>query len=180
MRIISGKYKGLRFSPPSNFRLRPTTDFAKTGLFNILQNYFEFEDLDILDLFSGTGSIGFEFISRNVRYVEMIEKDKMHYKYIQKVISGLKINSAKVLKTDVFFYLKSTKKKYDIIFADPPYNMQDINNLPDLVFKYDLLKPEGWFIIEHSSKYDFSGNNNLFDTRKYGGVRFSFFRKINH
>ena len=176
MRIISGKYKGRQINPPTNFKARPTTDFARTGLFNILNNYFEFDQLEILDLFSGTGSIGFEFVSRNARYVEMVEKDSIHHRFIQKNISYLQINNARAVKTDVFTYLPRIKRNFDIIFADPPYEMPGIDIIPDLIFKNDILKKEGWLIIEHSLKNDFSNHEHHFDLRKYGSVRFSFFR----
>ena len=178
LRIISGKYKGRHFSPPPGFRSRPTTDFAKTGLFNILNNYFSFEELEVLDLFSRTGSIALEFISRNARYVEMVEKNAVHFRFIQKVISNLKINNARVFKTDAFVYIPHARMRFDIIFADPPYEMDETKNLPTLIFDHNLLKPDGWLIIEHSAKFDFSDAIQLFDMRKYGSVRFSFFKNM--
>lgn len=177
MRIISGKYRGRHFFPKHNLKARPTTDFAKTGLFNILNNYFDFKELEVLDLFSGTGSIGLEFLSREVRYVEMVENDFDNFRFINRMISNLNINNARVIKKDVFLYLKSSKKKFDIIFADPPYNMSEMKDLPELIFGKDILKDKAWLIIEHSGNNDFSGDKHLFDIRKYGGVRFSFFRK---
>lgn len=177
MRIISGKYKGKHPFPKYNLKARPTTDFAKTGLFNILNNYFDFSKTDILDLFSGSGSIAFEFLSRNARYVEMVEKNFNQFRFIKQVISNLNIDNASVLKRDVFLYLQSPQKKFDIIFADPPYDMPDIDKLPGIIFNADIIKDEGWLIIEHSGNIDFSKNKQLFDMRKYGGVRFSFFKK---
>lgn len=176
MRIISGKYRGKHFYPKSGLKVRPTTDFAKTGLFNILHNYFDFEELEVLDLFSGTGSIGFEFLSRNVKYVEMVEKDINNFRFINQVISQLGIGNVHVIKKDAFLYLNTTKKKFDIIFIDPPYDMANIDKLPEKIFANNLLKDGGWLIIEHSANYDFSVEKNFFDLRKYGGVRFSFFK----
>jgi len=176
LRIISGKYKGRRFSPPPGFRARPTTDFAKTGLFNILNNYFDLNDLEILDLFSGTGSIGLEFVSRNAGYVEMVEINSIHSRFIHKLITQLQITKARVIKTDVFEYITRTKKKFDIIFADPPFDMEETRDLPSLIFRHNLLKEDGWLIIEHSSKNDFSIDPHYLDMRKYGSVRFTFFK----
>jgi len=108
----------------------------------------------------------------------MIENNTVHFRFIQKTISNLKINNARVLKTDAFVYIPRARMKFDIIFADPPYEMNEINDLPKLILENDLLKKDGWLIIEHSSKHDFSGNSHFFDMRKYGSVRFSFFKNI--
>ncbi len=175
MRIISGKYKGKHLYPPRNLNARPTTDFAKSGLFNIISNYFEFNKIEVLDLFSGTGSIGFEFASREAEYVELVEQNIIHYNFIQKTIESLSIHNAKAIKTNAFHYLSRIKRKFDIIFADPPYNLENIESLPEIIFKNQILKNKGWFIIEHSRDHDFSTFPYYSSTRNYGNVRFSFF-----
>jgi 16S rRNA (guanine966-N2)-methyltransferase len=177
LRIISGKYKGKVINPPKNFRARPTTDFAKEALFNILYNSLDLSELKVLDLFSGTGSIGFEFASRGVRFVEMIEKNYAHYEFIKKTILDLKLENARAIKTDVFIYIKHIHETFDLIFADPPYDMTGIEELPDKILSSQILKPEGWFILEHPKRMNFSGNSTCFDERAYGGVHFSFFRR---
>ena len=176
LRIIRGKYRGKQINPPGNLSARPTTDFAKSGLFNILSNYFEFSKLEVLDLFSGMGSIGFEFASREVEYVEMVEKNTIHFRFIRNTIEKLGMNNARVLNADAFIYPLRLKRKFDIIFADPPYDLENINTLPGIIFKNQLLKNEGWFILEHSREHDFSTFPFYSDTRNYGNVRFSFFK----
>lgn len=176
MRIISGKYRGKPFYPNSRFKARPTTDYAKEGLFNILNNSYDLVDLEILDLFSGTGSISYEFLSRGCKYVHAIEKNKNHADFINKIGNELKADNLKVINTDVFKFVKHSPYTYNIIFADPPYELENINEIPDLIFKNDLLKPDGIFIIEHSSKTDFKKHEKFYDIRNYGKVNFSFFK----
>jgi 16S rRNA (guanine966-N2)-methyltransferase len=176
LRIISGIHRGKHLQLPGNFRARPTTDFAKTGLFNIVSNLYELDETDVLDLFAGTGSIGFEFASRGANYVEMVEKNFTHYSFIKKTIPALKLDNVLVYKTDVFVYIPRIKKKFDIIFADPPFDMEKIETLPELIFQYSLLKNNGIFILEHSSKHDFSDWKEFQMMRKYGSVNFSFFK----
>jgi 16S rRNA (guanine966-N2)-methyltransferase len=176
LRIISGKHRGKHLQVPGNFRARPTTDFAKTGLFNIVSNLYTLDDSDVLDLFAGTGSIGFEFASRGARYVEMVEKNFTHYSFIKKTIPELKMDNVQVYKTDVFVYLPRITRKFDIVFADPPFDMEKIETLPDLVFQYSLLKENGIFVLEHSSNHDFSQFKEFQMMRKYGSVNFSFFQ----
>ena len=178
MRIISGKYRGKQLHPPGNFRARPTTDFAKTGLFNIISNSFEIEEIEVLDLFSGTGSIGFEFASRGAAYVEMVEKNYMHFSFIRNTISDLKLENAKAFKTDAFIYIPRIKRKFDVVFADPPFEMNGIESIPGLILKYQLLKDHGWLIVEHSTNYDFSDYPGFRELRRYGNVNFSFFTNL--
>ena len=175
MRIISGKYKGRRLYPHKVFNARPTTDFAKESLFDILNNYFYFDQVKVLDLFSGTGSIGLEFVSRGSRNVEMIEIDKKNYRYIAEAIKTLGIDDAKLICSDAIKYLSWCKPGYDIIFADPPYEMDRIVEVPEIVFKRNLLNNEGWLIIEHSSKRNFKGHPHFREERHYGNVHFSYF-----
>lgn len=177
MRIISGKFRGKVIRPPNNFRARPTTDFAKEALFNILINSFDFTELKVLDLFSGTGSIGLEFASRETGFVEMVEKNHIHYDFINSTIQKMRISNARVIKTDVFTYIDHVKQSFDIIFADPPYDLEKAESLPDMILPSELLNPDGWFIFEHSKNLDYSNNPNCFDQRAYGSVHFSFFKK---
>lgn len=177
MRIISGLYKGRRISAPSTITARPTTDFAKEGLFNVLNNLIDFEDIDVLDLFSGTGGISFEFVSRNCRQAISVEQNDRHCAFIRKVCTDLKITNLQLVKTDVFRYVKSCSLNFDLIFADPPYELTNIEEIPDLIFKKNILKPDGLFILEHSVINDFSNHPNFENKRNYGNVNFSFFRQ---
>ena len=175
MRIIGGKYKAKRISVPHNITARPTTDFAKEGLFNLLNNRIDFEDIDVLDLFSGTGSIGLEFISRGARSVVSVEQSDRHCVFIRKVCNDLKIDNLMLIKGDVFRYIASARVKFDVIFADPPYELTKINEIPDLIFKQELLKPDGLFVLEHSAKSNFEKHPNFSSHRHYGNVNYSFF-----
>ncbi len=175
MRIISGKFKGKVISPGKGFEARPTTDFAKESLFNILANQIDFEEAEVLDLFSGTGSISFEFASRGSKHIEAIEANHKHAAYIQKTAQELKFSQLLVYKTNAFIFLKTCTRKFDIIFADPPYDMDGVETLPELVLNKGILKEEGFFILEHSKKLNFTNHLNLTDHRHYGSVNFSFF-----
>ena len=177
MRIISGTYRGKVISPPKNFKARPTTDFAKEGLFNILNNIIDFPEIKVLDLFSGTGSIGFEFASRGADFVEMVEKNHHHYEFIRDTIQKLGMNNARVIKTDVFTYIDHIKQSFNLVFADPPYDMEGVETLPGKILPSGILQPSGLFILEHSKKAEFSSFPDFFDARTYGGVHFSFFKK---
>lgn len=178
MRIISGKYKGRRFEPPKNFKARPTTDFAKESLFNILNNDIEWEETTAIDLFGGTGSISFELISRGCPHVTCIEKSPVHYSFIEKTMEQLKIGSEmRVLKMDVFKYLEHCNEQFDLIFADPPYDLKNFAEVPLLVLNRKMLNDGGAFILEHSRDYDFSTLPLFSEKRVYGSVNFSIFRK---
>src|SRR5687767_7102555 len=156
MRIISGSMGGRRINPPANMpHTRPTTDIAKEGLFNILQNNLEFEDLKTLDLFGGTGSISYELASRGVADLTIIEKDTQMFEFIKKNVRELKIENCKVIKSDVFKFIKQCTEQFDFIFAGPPYALTTIDELPKLVFEKDLLKPNGWFILEHTPRNNY-------------------------
>ena len=178
MRIISGKYKGKKISVPKQFRSRPTTDFAKENLFNIISNYFDFEEINVLELFAGTGSISFEFASRGCSNIDLVEADSRICIFISKVAADLDTNAINLVHDDAFKYIRNCVKAYDIVFADPPYDLPQLENIPSLIFENDLLKGDGWVILEHSRKQDFSALLECFDTRVYGGVNFSFFKKI--
>lgn len=175
MRIISGKYKSRRIDVPHNITARPTTDFAKEGLFNLLNNQIDFEDIDVLDLFAGTGSIGIEFVSREARNVTSVEKSDLHCNFIRKACKELQIDNLMLIKGDVFRFLESTKTKFDIIFADPPYQLPQLPEIPDVIFRNQLLKPEGIFILEHSAKNNFENHTHFLSHRSYGNVNFTFF-----
>lgn len=178
MRIVSGKYKGRRFDPPKNLKARPTTDFAKENLFNILNNYFDWEDKSsALDLFGGTGSISFEMVSRGCSEVICVEKAPVHTAFIEKTKSTLGITELTIFKTDVFKFLETCKRKFDFIFADPPYDLKNFGDVPLLVFKRDILNDGAMFVLEHSKEYDFSEHPLFVEKRIYGSVNFSIFRK---
>lgn len=176
MRIISGKFKARRFTPPHNITARPTTDFAKESLFNLLNNEIDFEDISVLDLFAGIGSISLECVSRGCKDVIAIELAARQISFIRQTCAQLKVDNLHLLRTDVFQYLKSCKIKFDFIFADPPYDLPLLPTLPDLIFAKELLNEEGLFVLEHPAKYDFSAHPHFYDHRQYGSVNFTFFR----
>ena len=194
MRIISGTYKGRRISPPKNISARPTTDFAKESLFNLLNNRMDFEGIDMLDLFAGTGSIGIEFISRGARDVIAVEMAHTQQNFIIQTCKLLKIKNLNLIRGDVFKFINSCKMQFDFIYADPPYDLPQLSKIPDLIFKDNpstnmtdsvyansnhdhntLLKPDGIFVLEHSKNNDFSTHPHYVETRKYGNVHFTFF-----
>jgi 16S rRNA (guanine(966)-N(2))-methyltransferase RsmD len=177
MRIISGEFKGRRLNVPSNITARPTTDFAKEGLFNLLANQIDFEQVTLLDLFAGTGSISFEFVSRGCKSVVAVENSKTQSDFIRKTCNDLKISNLLIQKADVFAFLKTCSKQFDLVFADPPYEHERFAEIPDLVIKSDILLPDGIFILEHSVKYNFENYPNFQRHRNYGNVNFSFFEK---
>jgi len=175
VRIVSGAYKGKRLYPGKNFKARPTTDFAKENLFNVLNNYFDFEELEVLDLFSGTGSISYEFASRGCRAVDSVESNSRYHSFIQKTAGELKFAQLAAIRADAFRFLKHTPRDYDLIFADPPFDMKELDQLPQLIFSRNLLKQGGWFILEHGRDHDFSAQPQFRELRKYGSVHFSIF-----
>ena len=177
MRIISGKFKGRRISPPTNITARPTTDFAKEGLFNLLSNRIDFEETNALDLFSGAGSISLELVSRECKSVTAIEQSERHCAFIRKACAELKIDDLLLLKTDVFKFVEKTRQQYDLIFADPPYDLPKLSDLPDIIFKNNILSENGLFVLEHSAKNNFEQHPNFAEQRHYGNVNFSFFEK---
>lgn len=175
MRIIRGKYGRRRFQVPSSFKARPTTDFAKENLFNVIENQVCLEDLTALDLFAGTGSISFELLSRGCRYVTAIELDFAHAGFISKVGKELKADNFELIRGDVFRYLRTTKTMFDFIFADPPYILSELPDLPRLIVEQNRLAPGGLFVLEHPKQYDFSALPYFSEQRTYGSVNFSFF-----
>ena len=177
MRIVGGKYRGRMFNPGKKFKARPTTDIAKEGLFNILENRYEFSTKHVLDLFSGTGSMAYEFVSRGAASVTLVENHFSHYKFILEVIDQLKIENARVFKADVFKFLRKSPESYQIIFADPPFDLPQFESVADAVLNTSLLADEGVFILEHPKNFDFSKHPLFKELRNYGKVNFSFFEK---
>ncbi|HLN56534.1 MAG TPA: RsmD family RNA methyltransferase [Bacteroidales bacterium] len=175
MRIIGGKYRGRRIEPPADLKARPTTDFAREGLFNILANRIDFESANVLDLFSGTGSISFEFSSRGAASVHLVEQNMKHLLGINRIIKTVGFENIRPIHIDVRTYLKACHSKYDVVFADPPYDLPWLNDLPSLVMEAGILNEEGFFILEHPRDLSFNDNKYFFEHRNYGGVNFSFF-----
>ncbi len=180
MRIISGKYKGKRLIAPKKLPVRPTTDFAKEALFNILNNKIDFHEINLLDLFAGTGNISYEFASRGTLDVIAVDSNIGCVKYINKIAEELSF-PIRTIKSDVTKYLSSTSSKFDVIFADPPYNLEQdgFDNIVNKIMERKLLKENGLFIIEHSKHTDLSNSENFIEARRYGGSVFSFFEKNN-
>jgi 16S rRNA (guanine966-N2)-methyltransferase len=178
MRIVSGKFKGLRIDPPGNLPVRPTTDIAKESLFNILNNHFDFEEIRVLDLFSGTGNIVYELASRGCTDITSIDINFNCIRFIKQTVEKLKIEGVQIFKSDVFKFLDMINEKFDIIFADPPYDLQRIPELAETIIKKDLLNPDGWLIIEHSSLQKLDNLPKFAEQRIYGQSSFSIF--INH
>ena len=162
---------------PRSFKARPTTDFAKENLFNVLSNHLDFEEggVEALDLFAGTGSISVEVLSRGCTQVVSVEKDREHYAFICKVMQELKAVNWLPVRADVFKFVKSTHRCFDLVFADPPYELKELETLPDLVLGNGLLKPGGLFVLEHGKKNHFEAHPCFIEHRSYGSVNFSFF-----
>jgi len=176
MRVIGGIYKHRHFDIPHTFKARPTTDFAKESLFDVLNNLIEWENTAALDLFAGTGSISIEMLSRECKRVISVEKDHQHAAFIHKIMETVKTDKHLLICGDVFKYLNSSHEKFDLIFADPPYDLPELDTLPVIVFGRNLLKPGGIFVLEHGKKNDFADAPHIIDQRKYGSVHFSIFK----
>ena len=175
MRIITGIYKGRHFEIPRTFKARPTTDFAKENIFNVLNQYVDFDDASALDLFSGTGSITLELLSRGCSRVISVEMDRDHHRFIQQCLEKLGTNAATPLRGDVFKFVKACKQQFDFIFADPPYALKELPTIPDLIFEKGLLKEYGVFVFEHGKDNDFSQHHHFREHRSYGSVNFTIF-----
>ena len=176
MRIITGKYKGRHFDIPRTFKARPTTDFAKENIFNVINAYVDWEETTALDLFAGTGSISLELLSRGCQQVISVEKDRDHAHFISQCMEKLGTDEHILIKGDVFRFLKSCHQKFDLIFADPPYALPELETIPDLIFQYDLLKKDGLLVFEHGKNNDFSTHPHFIEHRSYGSVNFTLFR----
>lgn len=176
MRIISGRLGGRKIHPPANMPYtRPTTDIAKEGLFNILQNHLDFEEIKSLDLFGGTGSISYELASRGVHDLTIVEKDQHMFSFIKKTVETLQIENCKVVKSDVFRFIEQCTHQFHFIFAGPPYALQTIDDLPELIFQKKLLKQDGWFVLEHTPRNNYESFSHFKSSRNYGTTVFSFF-----
>ena len=176
MRIISGELGGRRFNPPNSMpNTRPTTDTAKEGLFNIIENNITLIGARSLDLFGGTGNISYELFSRGVRDLTIIEKDPEMYSFIEKTSAEMGMDDIKIFRSDVFKYLDTCQETFDIIFAGPPYAMGNIEDLPEVIFSRQLLNIEGWFILEHTPRNNFQKHPFFKTERKYGTTLFSIF-----
>lgn len=176
MRIIGGKYKGKSIRPPSGLQARPTTDFARESLFSVLTNHFSLEGASVADLFAGTGAMSYEFASRGATRIESVEKNRTHSRFIIKTMKQLQIEGMTVYPTDLRVYLRKAKGPFDILFADPPYELEWLKEIPSLVLSKNLLTPDGWFILEHGRDYDFSSVKEFRELRRYGNVHFSIFQ----
>ena len=175
MRIIGGKLKGKTIYPPMGYKARPTTDFAREGLFNILDNEYEFADLKVLDLFGGTGAVSFEFASRGAGHVWCVEMARENASFIKREAARLGLPEVTVVHTNVFDFLPICREKFDIVFADPPYALDGIDGLPEKVFAHDLLHPGCYFILEHGGEHSFKEHPFFVKERSYGKVHFTFF-----
>ena len=177
MRIITGKYKGRHFDIPRTFKARPTTDFAKENIFNVLTAYLDFDGLTALDLFSGTGSITLELLSRGCSQVVSVELDRDHHRFIQQCVQKLGAGlDVQCIRGDVFRFVKGCHRQFDFIFADPPYALPQLPQIPDLIFERDILAPDGLLVFEHGKDNDFTSHPRFLEQRHYGSVNFSLFR----
>lgn len=179
MRIIGGKLRGKAILPPAGYKARPTTDFAKEGLFNTLDNEFFFDDLAVLDLFGGTGSISFEFASRGAGEVITVEMNPGNAAFIKKTAAALGLDPVvKVLHQNVFDFIGICTKRFDIIFADPPYAIEGLDSIPDKVLSRSLVHPGGYLILEHPAEYNFAAHPSFVKEKRYGNVHFSWFQPL--
>jgi 16S rRNA (guanine966-N2)-methyltransferase len=176
VRITGGIHRGRNLHPPQNLPVRPTTDFAKTALFNILNNHFDFTTVDVLDLFAGAGSISYEFISREANSITCVDRDFHCVQFIKKTAAELKAENVQVIRANAFKFVTQETRKWDIIFADPPFSELQTDKLPDLVFEKGLLKENGWLIVEHHSKRKLNTVVQPFDERDYGNCGFSLYK----
>ena len=177
MRVITGKYKGKHFEVPRSFKARPTTDFAKENLFNVLRAYLDFEETRALDLFAGTGSITLELLSRGCREVMSVERDRQHYAFIQSMLRHLDDPAATAICGDALRFVSKGFKEFDFVFADPPYALRELPELPERVMNSKLLAPGGLFVLEHGKNNDFTDHPCFLEHRAYGSVNFSFFHR---
>ena len=177
MRIIGGRLKGKTILPPAGYKARPTTDFAREGLFNVLDNEYEFEDLKVLDLFGGTGAIAFEFASRGASRVYSVEMARENASFIKREAARLGLDNVTMVRDNVFDFLPVCHEKFDIVFADPPYALEGLETIPDKVFDRDILHPGCYFILEHGDGHSFASHRFFVKEKRYGRVHFSFFAR---
>lgn len=176
MRIITGIYKGRHFDIPRSFKARPTTDFAKENIFNVINGYTDLDGATALDLFAGTGSISLELLSRGCSSVVSVEADRDHARFISQCVQKIGAAGYMLIRGDVFRFLKSCHQQFDFIFADPPYALEQLPTIPDLILEHNLLKPDGLLVFEHGKQNDFSEHPHFCDHRSYGSVNFSIFK----
>lgn len=175
MRIVGGEHKGHRFTPPKKTPARPTTDIAKEGLFNILNNRYYFEDVKFLDIFGGTGSISYEFASRGCKDITLVELDRGNIRFISDMKQKLDF-PIEIFKMDVFKFIKNCNTQYDLIFAGPPYPLKTLDTIPDKVIQQKMIAPEGRLIMEHNPNHNFNEHPQFVEKRNYGSTIFSFFK----
>lgn len=175
MRIIGGSFRGRKFRPPSSYKGRPTTDFAREALFNLLNSRVDLTESSMLDLFSGTGGIALEAISRGVREVIVIEKDPKACAFIKQCIDTLEFKKARVIRDEVIRFIYKTGASFDFVFADPPYDFDLMAEMPARAKESNILKPGGLFVLEHGEDHRFDEAEGFIEMRKYGAVHFSFF-----
>lgn len=176
MRIITGIYKGRHFEIPRTFKARPTTDFAKENIFNVLRGYLDFDGIAALDLFAGTGSISLELLSRGCQQVVSVEADRDHARFIRQCIDKIGADNHTLIQGDVFRFVKGSHQQFQFIFADPPYQLETLPDLPDLILSKGILAPDGVFCFEHGKNYDFSAHPRFVEHRNYGSVNFTLFK----
>ena len=176
MRIVSGEFKGRVFNPPSNLPVRPTTDRAKESLFNILNNYVDFSTIEVLDLFSGTGNISYEFLSRGVSRITLVERDPKCIAFTKDTMNNLGVTDFNMVQSDVFKFIGDCGDKFDLIFADPPYSLERIQELPEIILGNGLVKKDGILIVEHGSDISFEKEEQFYQKRNSGEVNFSIFK----
>lgn len=177
MRIITGKYKGKRFDVPHTFKARPTTDFAKENIFNVLRAYVDFEETRVVDLFAGTGSITLEFLSRGCPEVVAVEQDRAHHAFISQCLRSIGDPAAKCMCGDALRFIAKSARTFDLVFADPPYALRELPELPDRVMRSNLVNDDTLFVLEHGKTNDFSQHPCFLEHRAYGSVNFSLFRR---
>jgi len=176
LRIVGGEYKGRKIAVSRSFDSRPTTDFAREALFNILTNHVDFEEIRVLDLFSGTGSISFEFASRGCMEIDLVDSNIRSVQFIAGIAQELGMKGINLVRMDVFRFIPVCKKQYHVIFADPPFALKNLQDIPDMVLEQPLLLPGGWFVLEHGKNHNFNTHPRFFNERNYGSVHFTFFR----
>lgn len=175
MRIIAGNLRGRRLNPPANLPVRPTTDMARESLFNILNNYVDYEECSVMDLFAGTGAVSLEFVSRGARDVTAIDINAQCTDFIKQCASQFNVSNLHVVRADVFDLLKRANRRFDIVFADPPYALETLPELPNLIFEKQILTDDGIFILEHPREFSFEEHPHFWQHRAYGKVNFTFF-----
>jgi len=162
---------------PKNLPVRPTTDFAKTALFNILTNHFDFESISVLDLFCGTGNISYEFASRGTTNIVCVDENIHCVRFVESTFEKLNVHTVQIVKSDVFKYVTAIDQKFDIVFADPPFELKATDKLPELIFEKDMLNPKGWLVVEHQSKRKLQSEIEPDEVRAYSNCAFSIYKR---